>query len=114
MLMGNALDRSDRMRLGLAVMQLKSDPVAFLGYSRRGPSSSKTAEKLEVWEKVKAEKSRLREAGEAQTEAFTNVACKIDHSEDMVKKIYDEIQRYIKKQEAEFASLSTGIASLIK
>jgi hypothetical protein len=112
--MGEVLDRTDRLRLGWALMQLKSDPVAFFGYARSGPSSTKTPEKLEVWTEVRIEKERLREVGETQVDAFANIAEKLNFSPDKVKKDYEEVQNFIKQQDLEYITFSKGIASLIK
>ena len=92
-LMGEELDRTDRLRLGWALMHFKDDPVAFFGFSRRGPSSTKTIEKLVVWAEVKILKDELRKDGQKQVDAFAVVAENLHCSERKVRSISSPVIR---------------------
>ena len=111
---GDELDRSDRLRLGWALMDYGGDPVKFFGFSRRGPSPTKTLEQLEIWAAVKSRKDQLKKNGGKQTDAFADVAEMRNCSETKVKSDYEKVQTYLQDQEKESAVLTKGIASLIK
>jgi hypothetical protein len=107
------LSRDERLRLGGALIGYEGDPVAFFGHGRRGPSATKSLEKIAVWEEVKAYKQELRTKGEKQIDAFADIAEKLDMEESTVKAWYEEMQSTFKRFKESEEWRNSGIASLL-
>lgn len=113
LLFGHEMSRSERLRLGFALIRFDGDPVAFFGHGRKGPSASKVAEQLEVWDAVKQRKKAFREEGKGQLDVYEDVAKKLNMKERTVRDWYEEIEAHVKKYEREESSFTQGITSLI-
>jgi len=113
LLFGHELSRAERLRLGFALIRYESDPVAFFGHGRKGPSASKVQDQLNVWAAVKHRKGVLKAQGMGQLDVYDDVAQKLNMDERTVRDWYEEIEKHLKKYLHEESSLTQGLASLL-